>query len=80
MSTRMTILGTRRLLRSQARNASRLAARLAASSGTANAGCVTSMTGNLSPSAVVASAMARLSAAALKSGNVCSSRSPRAIA
>jgi hypothetical protein len=59
----VTILGVRRLRRSQARNASRLAARLAGSSGTANAGCVTSMTGNLRPSAVVANTTARLSPA-----------------
>src|SRR5262249_27666784 len=44
-------------------NASRRAARLAGSSEIANAGCVTSMTGNLRPSAVVANTMARLSPA-----------------
>src|SRR5262249_36724706 len=63
MSSRMTIPGMRRLRRSQARKASRLAARLAGSSGTAKAGCVTSMTGNLRPSAVVANTRAGLSAA-----------------
>src|SRR5215468_4843869 len=61
VSRRMTIPGMRRLRRSQAKNASGLAARLAGSSGTANAGCVTSMTGNLRPSAVVANTRARLS-------------------
>ena len=63
MSSRVTIQGMRRLRRSQARNASRLAATLAGSSATANAGCVTSMTGNLRPSAVAANTRARLSAA-----------------
>jgi hypothetical protein len=61
MSSRVTKLGMRRLRRSQARNASRLPARLAGLSGMANAGCVTSMTGNLRPSAVVANAIVRLS-------------------
>ena len=61
MSSHVTIPGVRLLRRSQAANASSLAARLAGSSATANAGCVTSMTGNLRPSAVVANTMARLS-------------------
>jgi len=63
MSSRVRIQGMRRLRRSQARNASRLAATLAGSSGTANAGRVTSMTGNLRPSAVVANTTPRPSAA-----------------